>query len=137
MVETIRTVGAADGYELEYRVWAPATDTARATLVLFNGIMSHSLWLRPLAGPRPGAGYKIVGADRRGSGTNRLERGDAPDAKTLVADARAIIERERLLDRPVCLVGWCWGAILAINVAAEMRGEVASLLLLAPGLYPT
>jgi alpha-beta hydrolase superfamily lysophospholipase len=137
MAEAIRNVLTADRYELEYRVWAPAADTARATLVLFNGIMSHSLWFTPLAAPLLRAGFKVVGADRRGTGTNRLERGDAPDAKTLIADARAIIERERLLDRPVCLVGWCWGAVLAINVAAEMRGEVASLLLLAPGLYPT
>jgi alpha-beta hydrolase superfamily lysophospholipase len=129
---------AADGHQLVYRVWAPerAGDT-RATLVLLNGIMSHALWFWPLVRPLVGAGFKLVGADRRGSGMDAVARGDAPSAKVLVDDARAIITRERVPGAPLHLVGWCWGAVLAINVAAEMPGQFASLILLAPGLYPT
>jgi alpha-beta hydrolase superfamily lysophospholipase len=129
---------AADGHELVYRVWTPEpAGAARATLVLFNGIMSHSLWFWPLAPALLRAGFKLVGADRRGSGFDAVARGDAPSGKALVDDARAIIARERVPGAPVHLVGWCWGAVLAINVAAEMPGELASLILLAPGLYPT
>jgi pimeloyl-ACP methyl ester carboxylesterase len=54
----------------------------------------------------------------------------------LLADLYAITERERLPGRPLHLVGWCWGAVLAINLAAEI-GNLASLVLLAPGLFPT
>jgi len=133
----VASIRAADGYELSYRVWAPAPGAARATLVLFNGVMSHSLWFAPLAGPLVSAGFKVVGADRRGTGLATQARGDAPDAKTLLDDARAIVARERLPARPLHLGGWCWGAILAINLAAEMPGEVQRLMLLAPGLYPT
>jgi alpha-beta hydrolase superfamily lysophospholipase len=133
----VATIEAADGYAVGYRVWTPEERVARATLVLFNGVMSHSLWFRPLAGPLLAAGFKLVGADRRGTGMSAQARGDAPSAQVLLDDARAIIEHERLPDRPVHLVGWCWGAVLAINVAAAMRETLTSLILLAPGLFPT
>jgi len=134
MVTTLR---AADGYELAYRVWSPPAETARGTLVLFNGIMSHSLWFTPLVEPLLGAGFKLVGADRRGTGASTAARGDAPTAKVLVDDARAIIERERVPGKPLHLVGWCWGAVLAINVAAEIQRDLDGLILLAPGVFPT
>jgi alpha-beta hydrolase superfamily lysophospholipase len=133
----IAALGAADGYPLSYRVWEPAAGGGRATLALFNGVMSHSLWFSPLAPPLLDAGFKLVGADRRGSGLSTVARGDAPSGQALLDDARAVIERERLPDRPLYLVGWCWGAALAVNLAAEMSGAVAGLALLAPGLFPT
>ena len=133
----VRTVLASDGYELSYRVWPTADDAAAVgTIVLFNGIMSHSLWFRPLAAPLRAAGLKIVGADRRGSGMNRVARGDAPSAQVLLDDACAIIEIERLPGRPLHAAGWCWGAVLAINVAAELPRPPSRLMLLAPGLFP-
>jgi alpha-beta hydrolase superfamily lysophospholipase len=99
--------------------------------------MSHSLWFHPLTSALVGAGIKVVGADRRGSGLNTRARGDAPSAKALVDDVLTIIARERAPNRPLHLAGWCWGAVLAINVCAELRDDVASLVLLAPGLFPT
>jgi alpha-beta hydrolase superfamily lysophospholipase len=99
--------------------------------------MSHSLWFHPLAAPLGAAGFKIVGADRRGTGQNIAARGDAPSGKALLDDAAAIIAAERTPGRPVYLVGWCWGAVLGINLAAEMKGALAGLSLLAPGLFPT
>ena len=65
---------------------------------------------------------KLVGADRRGSGANEAARGDAPSSKVLIDDACRMIERERLSDRPLYLVGWCWGAVLAMGLAAELSG---------------
>jgi alpha-beta hydrolase superfamily lysophospholipase len=154
---------AADGYPLVYRVWERPERTPTATLVLLNGVMSHSLWFHPVAGPLLDAGFKLVGADRRGSGLNPTARGDAPSGRVLLDDARAIVERERVPGRPLHLVGWCWGAVLAINLAADLvdaaisrepwegsrtlprrtpLGEPSSvhadsLVLLAPGLFPT
>jgi alpha-beta hydrolase superfamily lysophospholipase len=126
-----------DGYQLRYRVWTPQPDPATATLVLLNGVMSHSLWFQSLAEPLLGRGLKLVGADRRGTGENDLARGDAPSGRALLDDAMAIVERERDPERPLHLVGWCWGAVLAINLAAELRPRPSSLILLAPGLFPT
>lgn len=131
-----RQVVCADGYRLRYLTWTPE-GAPRATLVLLNGIMSHAGWFQPLAPGLVRAGLKLVGADRRGTGLNEEGRGDAPSAKALVDDVKAILDAERVAGAPLHLVGWCWGAVLAINVAAEHEGSFASLALLAPGLYPT
>jgi alpha-beta hydrolase superfamily lysophospholipase len=140
MVENIASIVSADGYRLQYRVWPTAkvpASSPRADVVLLNGVMSHSGWFGPLAEPLGKRGFKVIGADRRGTGVNMAARGDAPSAETLIEDAIQIIEAERTEDRPLYLVGWCWGAVLAINVASLMEDELAGLALLAPGLHPT
>jgi pimeloyl-ACP methyl ester carboxylesterase len=133
----IAEIQARDGYRLKYRVWTRAGAGPRATLLLLNGIMSHSLWFAPLAPALLDAGFKLVGADRRGTGENDAARGDAPSGKALIDDAVAIAGAERVAGAPTFVVGWCWGAILGINVAAELGDAAAGLALLAPGLYPT
>lgn len=130
-------IRASDGYLLKYRVWMPQSGGARAVLMLLNGVMSHSLWFYPLVPLLLAQGFKLVGADRRGTGLNYVARGDAPSAKVLLDDARAIAEHEREPGRPFHIVGWCWGAVLSINLAAEIRGAISSLILVAPGLFPT
>jgi acylglycerol lipase len=132
----LRSVECADGYRLRYRTWSPP-GAPRATLVLLNGIMSHSGWFQPLADHLVACGLKLVGADRRGTGLNEEARGDAPSAAMVIDDAKRIVDAERLDGLPVHLGGWCWGAVLAVNLAAACEREFASLLLLAPGLYPS
>lgn len=136
MPAELATVRGSEDYRLTYRRW-PAPGAPRATLVLFNGVMSHSGWFEPLAEPLARAGIKVVGADRRGSGKNSAARGDAPSARALLEDARAIVEAEHDGQSPLFVAGWCWGAILAINLAAELGPKVRGLMLLAPGMYPT
>jgi alpha-beta hydrolase superfamily lysophospholipase len=131
-----REVVCADGYRLRYLTWMPE-GAPRATLVLLNGIMSHAGWFQPLVPWLVRAGLKLVGADRRGTGLNEEDRGDAPSAKALVDDVKTILDAERVDGAPLHLVGWCWGAVLAVNVAAEHESSFASLILMAPGLYPT
>jgi pimeloyl-ACP methyl ester carboxylesterase len=79
----------------------------------------------------------VVGADRRGSGPNLEGRGDAPSAGQLVDDVRSIIEAEHVPSRPLVLLGWCWGAALAVMVAHELGDRVAGLVAVTPGLFPT
>jgi len=124
-----------DGTTLRYRAW-PTPDGPRATAVLFNGIMSHSAWFSPLADALGRDGVRVIGADRRGSGPNTDGRGDAPDARTLVDDALAVIAAERG-PAPLVLVGWCWGAALAIQCALAVDPPPAALVLVTPGLVPT
>ena len=131
-----KTVLCADGYLLQYRTWTP-NGVPCATIILVNGIMSHSGWFQPLAESLLLAGFKLIGADRRGTGLNLEARGDAPDAKTLIDDLKCVIESEDTKGVPLHLVGWCWGAVLAINFAAEHESLLRSLVLLTPGLYPT
>jgi alpha-beta hydrolase superfamily lysophospholipase len=132
----IRSVKCADGYVLHYRRWSSAVAPS-AVLVLLNGVMSHSGWFQPLADQLVPFGLTLVGADRRGTGMNERARGDAPSAKLVVDDVLQIVRAERLAGMPVHLAGWCWGAVLAINAAAMYERELASLALLAPGLYPS
>jgi alpha-beta hydrolase superfamily lysophospholipase len=128
-----REVAAADGYRLRYRVWPAAP--ARATVALVNGVMSHSAWFDPLAVRLAGRGFRVVGADRRGSGRNVEARGDAPSASILVDDLRRILDAE--MQPPLVLAGWCWGAVLALAALPELGARVSALALLAPGLFPS
>jgi alpha-beta hydrolase superfamily lysophospholipase len=129
----IAAVTAEDGYLLRHRLWsAPA---ARADVVAFNGIMSHSAWMAPLAERLVDRGVSLIGADRRGTGLNRDARGDAVSADILIGDAARIIRHHGTPERPLFLLGWCWGASLALNVMKQV--EAAGLILIAPGLWPT
>lgn len=132
----LRKVTAEDGYELTYRTWRPE-GTTKGSIVLFNGIMSHSGWFGPVVAPLLASGYALVGADRRGSGLNQQARGDAPSAKHIVQDALAIIEDAVPTDQPLLLAGWCWGSILALNLLRPLGERTAALALLTPGLFPT
>jgi alpha-beta hydrolase superfamily lysophospholipase len=132
----IERVIAADGHVLHHRVWRPA-GAARGTIVLLNGIMSHSAWFFPLVDPLVAAGFVVVGADRRGSGLDDEQRGDAPSAQTLVDDAVAIVRARRLSGKPLLLVGWCWGTVLALNMLRPLGDALDGLVMVAPGLFPT
>lgn len=133
--EKVLSVVATDGYCLRYRVW-PSVQP-RATMVLLHGVMSHSEWLAPLAVRLASTGLNVIGVDRRGSGLNRTDRGDAPSRQQLTADLHEIIKAQRVADQPLYLLGWCWGAVLAINAALEFGPEIAGLALVAPGLFPS
>jgi alpha-beta hydrolase superfamily lysophospholipase len=137
MTNVVASIAALDGYPLQYRVWPPGGPRAlRGDLVLLNGVMSHSEWFEAIASPLARNGFKVIGADRRGSGSNLADRGDAPSALALVDDVLRIVESERTQGRPLYLVGWCWGAVLALNVAVRAKG-LSGLGLLAPGLFLT
>jgi len=132
---SIRTVECEDGYSLGYRVWSPGDDPL-AALFLVSGMMSHSGWFGTLASALSESRLKVIGADRRGSGLNEGDRGDALSRHILVSDLLRIVEQEDS-GAPIYLVGWCWGAALAINAALELGGKVSGVALLAPGLFPS
>lgn len=105
--------------------------------MLLNGIMSHSGWFFPLVDPWIEQGFAVIGADRRGSGLNREARGDAPTAAAVIDDAMAIIDAAVPRGRPLILLGWCWGSILALNLLGPLGDRVTGLVLATPGLFPT
>ena len=129
----IVVVPAKDGYLLHHRVWS--ADAPRADVVAFNGIMSHSAWLAPIAEGLGERGFSLIGADRRGTGLNEEARGDVASAEVLIDDAIRIIRHHAVKERPLVLLGWCWGANLALNVVKHVGA--AGLILVAPGLWPT
>ena len=132
---SISTVECEDGYSLQYRVWSPADDPL-AALFLVSGMMSHSGWFGTLASFLSESHVKVIGADRRSSGLNEKDRGNALSRHMLVSDFLRIVEQEDC-GAPIYLVGWCWGAALAINAALELGCKVSGVALLAPGLFPS
>jgi len=126
---------APDGYRLTYRTWRPEGPT-RGTVVLLNGIMSHSAWFFPLVDALVAGGLAVVGADRRGSGLNDEARGDAPSAKAVIDDALAVIDAQAP-SGPLYLVGWCWGSVLALNLVRALGDRLTGFVMVAPGLFPS
>ncbi len=131
---SVRDVVCEDGQSLFYRVW-PTVETPVAALFLVSGMMSHSGWFGDLAAALSQSRMKVIGADRRGSGLNVSNRNDSPSRHKLIADLCSIIKNEDC-GIPIYLVGWCWGAALAINTALELGSIVKGVMLLAPGLFP-
>ncbi|MEM9456968.1 MAG: alpha/beta fold hydrolase [Myxococcota bacterium] len=147
---------------LAYRVWAEPKAPPRATLAVLTGVMSNTAWFRPLAGRWRAMGYRVVGVERDGSGLNVPQgsgpqgsgpqgsgpqgrgpqgsgqvRGDTVSAQRLIDDARTVALHGRAPDRPLVVVGWCWGAILGVHLTLALGPEVAGLCMLTPGLYPS
>jgi acylglycerol lipase len=133
--EQIKTIERERGYPLRYRIWR-AKGSPIVTLVLMNGIMSHSGWFSELAPALISQRMNVVGADRRGSGLNQQEGDNAVSREVLLSDLRAIVDQEAG-QLPVYLVGWCWGGVLAVNAALEFGRVIRGLVLLAPGLFPS
>src|SRR3989441_817786 len=133
--EYSKTVVCEDGYQLHYRVW-PASGASTGTMILVNGMMSHSIWFRELANGLTGRQVDVIGADRRGSGPNEPDRGDAPSRRMLISDLCKIIENEHR-GAPIYVVGWCWGALPTVNLALELGAKLSGVVLLAPGLFPS
>jgi acylglycerol lipase len=133
--EHVKSLVCEDGYHLQYCRWS-SSDSPVATLLLLNGMMSHSGWFRELAHFLIGMQLDVIGADRRGSGLNERGRGDAPSRQALLSDLRRIMESEDS-GVPIYLVGWCWGALPTINFALEAGKRLSGLVLFAPGLFPS
>lgn len=132
--ESVRETRGADGYRLRYRVWD--TLGTRGTALLLHGVMSHSGWLRPVAGPIAERGFRVLGADRRGAGLNEEDRGDVASVGVLFSDLEALLDAEHRGGELV-VFGWCWGGVLALSSLSRLGHEVDALALLAPGLYPS
>lgn len=124
----------SDGYVLRHRRW-PAQGPERGTIVAFNGVMSHAAWFFPVAPGLAAAGFTVIGADRRGSGLNEAGRGDVAHGDRFVEDALAVVDHFRARG-PVHLLGWCWGATLAVHVALA-RPDLATVTLATPGMFPS
>ncbi len=133
MTESIESIEAQDGYPLRYRLWPGAK--AMPWVVLVHGTMSNTGWLRGFAEQLNARGYTVVGHDRRGSGLNPKGRGDVPDADSLLVDLARILSQVPPEGAGAHLFAWCWGGLVALNLAALRAQPIRSLVLAAPCLY--
>lgn len=129
------TVSATDGYPLIVRCWE-ARD-AKAVIIIVHGVISHALWLAPIAERLAATGITTVIPDRRGAGANRLARGDAPDEYTLLDDLHTVVNHFKIPAVPLHMAGFCWGSNYLVNYLSRYLPDVTSIALLAPALFLT
>jgi pimeloyl-ACP methyl ester carboxylesterase len=132
-----RTEGATTSTEppLYWAAWGPAD--APRLLVLHGGPGAHHDYLLPqllrLAERHDARFY-----DQRGGGRSRTDARDPVTWRTHVADLAAVARELVVADgRPLHLVGYSWGGLLALLYAIEAAGDAtlpppASLTLVDP-----
>ena len=126
----------SDGYRVHARWWLP--DSPIGAVLYLHGIESHGGWFEASASRLAATGFAVLLPDRRGSGANRRDRGHARSAGRLLADVAehiALLE-SRVSGRAVHLLGVRGGGKLAAAYAARGLGQIGSLTLIAPGLFP-
>jgi len=126
---------ASDGASLHVTAWEPPSDAVSAQIVVVHGIQSHAGWYDRLGRSLAEAGHTAFFPDRRGSGSNKVDRGHAPGPGRLVADLAEFLDQ---LDphRPRILAGISWGGKLCALTAARHPKRVDGLALICPGLAP-
>lgn len=128
-----------DGYRTQvYRHRAARGAPARLPVLYLHGIQSHPGWFFASSAALAGDGHEVFQVTRRGSGTNRRERGHTRSAGQLLADIAAAEKfvLARTQAERLHLVGVSWGGKLAAARAAQTdhAGRIASLTLIAPGI---
>jgi alpha-beta hydrolase superfamily lysophospholipase len=125
---------AGDGYRWRYRLY-PTPGPARAEVVCIHGIQSHGGWYEYSCTRLAQAGFATSFLDRRGSGMNEAERGDAPGFRRLLDDIGEFLTDRRREKLPVFLLGISWGGKLAVALQRRHPGLVDGLALLCPGFF--
>lgn len=139
---TIEEHQAGDGYRWKYRKYH-LTGVPRGAVVFVHGIQSHAGWYEFSCTQLAKAGYQVYFLDRRGSGMNTEQRGDAPSFRRLLDDIaefltalpRSVSRGHTVAKMPVFLAAISWGGKLAVALERRHPGLVDGLALLCPGFY--
>ncbi len=84
------------------------------------------------------AGYEVFFLDRRGSGLNTQDRGDAPGFRRLLKDVAEFLEQAKkaVAGKKTFLMGISWGGKVAVGVEKHRPGLMDGVALLCPGFRP-
>ena len=140
---TLEEFASKDGYRWKYRQYVPA-GTPKGAVVFLHGIQSHGGWYESSCNHLCQAGYQVSFLDRRGSGLNLLDRGDAPGGfrrllddigEFLTALPRTVPRGHTVGRLPVFLAGISWGGKLAVALERRHPGLIDGMVLMCPGLF--
>jgi alpha-beta hydrolase superfamily lysophospholipase len=133
--EQIHQITYSDGYRGTFRFWPGGR---RGSVLYMHGIQSHGLWFIQSAQMLAQAGLNVLLADRRGSGLNEQDRGDVDSFRRWLADQIELVDwlTRTTGDHKVNLVGVSWGGKLVMGLAKMIPERLASLTLIAPGIFP-
>ena len=134
---TVETFPASDGYRWCYRRY-PAVGVPRAEVVMIHGIQSHAGWYEFSSSRLSESGFNVSFLDRRGSGMNEQDRGDAPGFRRLLDDVAEFLKKVKVQNpaRRTFLVAISWGGKLAVALQRRHPGLVDAIALLCPGFFP-
>jgi alpha-beta hydrolase superfamily lysophospholipase len=132
---TEETFVAGDGYVARYRLYPPKT-ARRGLIVALHGIQSHAGWYEYSSECLAQSGYEVRFLDRRGSGRNTENRGDAPSFRRLLDDVAEFVRQSRRGDESTSLLGVSWGGKAVAGVLHRHPGLVDRVALLCPGFCP-
>src|SRR5207248_7797309 len=104
-------------------------------LVFVHGIQSHGGWYEYSCERLREAGFLVSFLDRRGSGLNEQDRGDAPSFRRLLDDVAEFLYHPHAPRVPLFLGAVSWGGKLAVALQKRSPGLVNGLLLLCPGFF--
>jgi alpha-beta hydrolase superfamily lysophospholipase len=131
---------ASDGYCWRYRHYPVpgGVPGPRADVVLIHGIQSHAGWYEYSCTALSRAGFAVSFLDRRGSGLNEQDRGDAPGFRRLLDDLAEFLRglRQQHPGRKTFLAAVSWGGKLGAALQRRHPGLVDGLALLGPGFFP-
>ena len=132
----METITLPDRSTVSVRWWRP--DEPRGAVLYFHGIQSHGGWYEQSGERLAAAGLAVLMPDRRGSGLNPSPRGHFESADQCLADTRHMLDvlLEETGQEAGHVVGVSWGGKQAVLLAQRCPGEVKSLTLIAPGLFP-
>jgi alpha-beta hydrolase superfamily lysophospholipase len=125
---------AGDGYRWKYRRYTP-DGSPRAHVAFIHGIQSHGGWYEYSCERLRQAGFLVSFLDRRGSGLNDQDRGDAPSFRRLLDDLAEFLYQPHAAAVPLFLGAISWGGKLAVALQRHSPGLVNGLLLLCPGFF--
>ena len=113
--------------------------TPVASLVVLHGLQSHAQWFAEAADGLVDRGLSVYALERQGSGSSPGRSGDIDSYRTWFDEAGRLVDfaRKEQPEVPVHLLGHCFGANVALGTALERPDDVASLVMLTPGLHIT
>jgi len=135
-MESLHSWQASDGYRGLWRHF-DAVRPRRADLIYLHGIQSHGGWYLQSARWLADHGFRVGFLERRGSGLNFHQRGDAPHWSRLVEDVFEF-RQQFVTDppRPCLLLAVSWGAKIATAAVARWPWLFEGLVLIGPGFFP-
>ncbi len=134
IAHTVESFTAGDGYVWQYRRFQPLRHPL-GHVVCIHGIQSHGGWYEHSCSRLAERGFQVDFLDRRGSGMNQKDRGDAPGFRRLLDDLAEFLKPLRARTTPLFLVGISWGGKLATALQRRHPGLVDGLALLCPGFF--
>src|SRR5262245_47190181 len=134
---TLHSHTASDGYVWRYRHYAAASPPS-ARVIYLHGIQSHGGWYEGSCRHLAAQGLEVYFPDRRGSGLNDRDRGDAPGFRRLLDDVAEFVRelQAREPGRRTLLVAVSWGGKLVAALPRRHPGLVDAIALLCPGFCP-